>query len=304
MAIRSSVETITPEMAERILTASQEQVKNRKVMDGHVQWLAGQIKAGKWSTNGEAVILDEEGFLLDGQHRLWAVFQSGKEIETVVTRGVPRATFATIDTGAGRSTGNVLMIAGESNCATLSSVLGWLHRYETGRMLSGLKSSGFSQHVSLAVLRKHPEIREIVTWAHGQRANIFLAYIPASVLTFLKYVFLQHKPNKAEEFFELISDVRPDQPGTATRTLRDWFLKDDKSRAPAGTLEKMAVIVKAWSAFLEGEKPRTYVWRRTGAFPESFPTFPGEKESRGKAIRGTVNKEEAAKKRKALIEAR
>jgi len=303
MPIKSAIEIITPAAAEKILTLSEAQVKNRVVMDGHVKWLAIQMKAGKWKTNGEPIILDEDGLLLDGQHRLWACFESGVAIETNVTRGVPRDTFATIDTGAGRTTGNILGMAGEVNCTALASALGWLHRYEFQKMLSGLKASGFSQQAALSLVRKHTGIRQDVTWANSQKNHVFLRYIPSSALAFLRYVFSLYKPQKAQEFFELIGDTRADHQGTPTRVVRDWLLKDKDSRAPAGTLEKLAVVVKAWTAFLDEERPRTYVWRRTGAFPESFPAFPGEKESRGKAIRGTTNKEQA-KKRRVLVAAR
>jgi hypothetical protein len=60
----------------------------------------------------------------------------------------------------------------------------------------------------------------------------------------------------------------------------------------------MAIFTKAWRAFLEGETPKTYVWRRDGAYPESFPMFPGERMSRGKAQRGMKMKPTTHPKRK------
>ena len=296
MPIRSSVETVTPELADKILTDSQESVKNRNVMDGHVKWLASQMTSGKWRTNGEPIILDEEGLLLDGQHRLYAVAMSETEIETVVTRGVPRKTFATIDTGMARTTGNVLTIAGEKNSPIIASALGWLHRYDTGKMLWGVKASGFTSAMSLSILKKHPDLKDSAAWANGVRSNVFLSYIPRSALAFLHYLFSKHKPQRAKEFFDLIGDIIPDSQGTPTRVMRDWILKNNRSRCPATTVEYMAILVKAWAAFFGGKHPKTYVWYRTGAFPESFPRFPGEKESRGKAIRGTEPKKPRKKK--------
>jgi hypothetical protein len=60
----------------------------------------------------------------------------------------------------------------------------------------------------------------------------------------------------------------------------------------------MAVFVKAWTAFLNGDRPKTYVWYRTTAYPESFPTFPGDKETRGKAIRANVPRDGRPSKKK------
>lgn len=301
MTIRSSVETITPADADKLLTASKDHVRNRSVADGHVSWLADQIRHGKWRTNGEPIILDEDGYLLDGQHRLYAIIMSEKSIETVVTRGVERSTFATIDTGSARTTANVMSIDGEANATTLASVLGWIHRYESSKMLTHIKAAGFTSAIALAALKKNSSVRDDVAWAvNTARANVFLKKVSGSGLAFLKYVFGQHKPNKATEFFELIGDLRPDEHGTPTRVLRDWLIRNDRDRVAATPLETLAVFVKAWSAFLNGERPKTYVWRRTTAFPESFPIFPGDKESRGKAIRATgARKDKVRAERKA-----
>lgn len=298
MAIRSAVEAISPGVADKLLTDSKENVKNRKVMDSHVDWLAEQMKIGKWRTNGEPIILDEDGRVLDGQHRLYAVMMSGVTIETLVTRGVDRSTFATIDTGAGRKVGDVLTMMDETRGATLAAVLGWLHRYETGKMLWAAKASGFSPQVAQALLKKNVGIRDEMAWAGTiGRSNIYLKRVPLTALAFLRYVFGQHKPNKAHEFFDLLGEIRQDQLGTPTKVLRDWLVKDESTATPAETLEKMAVVVKAWGAFLNDEKPKTYVWRRVGPTPESFPALPGDKESRGKAVRGMKAKDGRKRKK-------
>jgi hypothetical protein len=291
MAIRSSVESVTPALAEKILTDSKDQVKNRNVADCHVEWLSEQMKSGKWLTNGEPIIIDEGGFLLDGQHRLYAIVMSETTVETVVTRGVERSTFATIDTGASRTAGNVMSIAGELHSNTLASALGLRHRYDTGRLLGSARAAGFTSAISLALLKKHPTIREDVSWAVSMRNNVFLKRISGSALAFLRFMFSQHKPNKAAEFFDLVCDKRPDEHGTATRVFRDWLLKIDR-RNPSTPLEVMAITVKAWAAFLSGERPKTYVWYRTTKFPESFPIFPGDKETHGKAFKSGAGRKD------------
>lgn len=285
MTIRSAVEKITPELATKILEDAKE-IRNRNVTDSHVDWLASQMKAGKWGLNGESIIFDDEGQLLDGQHRLWAVCQSGVTIESLVTRGVDRRQFATIDTGAGRTTGNVLSISGEKSTLVLSAALGWLHRYEGGKMLWSLKAASFSPAVAVALVRKHPGMREAVEWSVAQKSNAILRHMSPSVLAFLRYVFASHKPLKAAEFFDLVSDTATDQAGTPTRVLRDWILtKDRTGRGSSNTLEQMAVVVKAWNAYLEGHRPAKLLWRRAGQYPESFPTLHGESESKGKALK-------------------
>lgn len=293
MPISSKVERISPEVAEKMLEGSKD-IKNRSVNDGHVGWLASQMKAGKWTLNGEAIILDDEDQIIDGQHRLWAVIEAGVVIESLVVRGADRKGFATIDTGAARTLANVLGIVGEKYANTVASALSWTYRHDLGKMFSSAKTVGFSHSVGLQVIRKHPEIRLSAEEVHriSVKSEV-LKSMSASILIFLHHRFSAHAKERATEFFETLGDLRFDQAGTPTRTLRDQILRRQKEiRGGHGggpktpPLELMAFFIKAWGDFLTGRKPaRPYQWRRSGQYPEDFPKFPGETESRGKAMK-------------------
>ncbi len=285
MAIKSSVEKITPEIAETILEASTD-IKNRSVRDSHVDWLASQMKAGKWILNGEAIILDEENQVIDGQHRLFAVMQSGVTIESLVTRGVDRRGFATIDTGSARTFSNVLGIAGEKYAAAVAAAIAWTYRHDLGKMFATTKAIGFSHQVGLSVIKKHPGIRDSAEFVGKISKNPILKKVSASALIFLHYRFSAHSKEKTLEFFESVGDLRFDTEGTATRTLRNQILHADSEHSKRPIIFAMAFFVKAWTDFLNGTKPkRPYQWRRSGEFPEDFPKFPGEQESAGKAMK-------------------
>ena len=292
MAIRSQVEKITPEVATKILEGSSD-IKNRNVNEGHVDWLASQMKSGKWYLNGEAIILDDEGQLVDGQHRLWAVVKSEVTIESLVTRGVDRKGFASIDTGAARTLANVLGIVGEKYAAAMASALSWTYRHDLGKMFSASKAVGFSHQVGLTVIRKYPEIRDSAEEVSKMTAKSqILKGVPPSTLIFLHHRFSTHAKEKATEFFETLGDLRFDSAGTPTRILRDQILRRKAEVRGGGggsktpPLEMMAFFIKAWTDFLSGHKPgRPYQWRRSGQYPEDFPKFPGEKESAGKAMK-------------------
>jgi hypothetical protein len=286
MTIKSSVERITPEIATRLIEDSKD-IRNRNVSDGHVKWLAEQMKTGKWVLNGEAIILDDEGQIVDGQHRLWAVIESGTTIESLVTRGVDRKGFATIDTGNARTAANVLNIVGKKDANALGAALSLIHRHEVGRMFMHGKGSGFTSATGLAILRKHPEIEESVEFVGKHHNNVSLKKIPRSIFIFLHYRFSTHAKEKTVEFFEQIGDIRFDTAGTITRMLRDYLLKRNPMGGSVKSLELCAVIIKAWRSFVESRPPsrQTLQWKRAGQYPEDFPKFPGEQESAGKALR-------------------
>src|SRR5882724_1512617 len=86
---------LTPEEAVRMLEYNH---LNRPLNDQHVKRIAAQIIDGKWEFNGDTIKFSEDGDILDGQHRLWAVVEAKMAVETVIVRGIQKKAFATIDT--------------------------------------------------------------------------------------------------------------------------------------------------------------------------------------------------------------
>lgn len=93
--------TVTPELARKMLDQNQ---NNR----AHIRWasvsaMAAEMKRGEWKLNHQPIAFDEDGLVLDGQHRLHAIERSGATIELIVCTGAPRDSFNTLDRGIKRS---------------------------------------------------------------------------------------------------------------------------------------------------------------------------------------------------------
>ena len=58
------------------------------------------MEAGNWQWNGESIKFAEDGTLLDGQHRLAAIAESGVTLPVLVVRGLPNETQETAVDGA------------------------------------------------------------------------------------------------------------------------------------------------------------------------------------------------------------
>lgn len=89
MAVTAKVETITPEIANEYLkmnARNPRSVLNWATINKYVD----DINAGLWTLNGEAIVFDEDGYLKNGQHRLCAIVRAGKQIKTLVVRGIDR----------------------------------------------------------------------------------------------------------------------------------------------------------------------------------------------------------------------
>src|SRR2546430_282208 len=101
--------TITPELAQEWLDRGG---TNRKVTRRRIEAMTAAIQRGEWQLTGEAIKLDDEGRVRDGQNRLHAIVEAGVPVRSVVARGVSEDAFDVMDTGRSRSAADVLHIHG------------------------------------------------------------------------------------------------------------------------------------------------------------------------------------------------
>lgn len=123
MAIESKFEKIGPDKAYAYLETM---TGNRNVRQRNIDYLAAQMKAGLWRRTHQGIAFDAEGHLIDGQHRMWAVIESGVTIETMVTRGVAAEDVAVVDGGLARDFNDVAHYSGwelDNNQATIAKIL-------------------------------------------------------------------------------------------------------------------------------------------------------------------------------------
>lgn len=123
----TKVELITPQMAGewlKQLEEAQEKLlfRQRPPKEGFIQSYAQDMKAGKWYLHHQGIAFDQNGYLLDGQNRLWAVIRANTPVYMSVTRGVIRTQdedpMDTIDTGKSRTLSDILNVSHEVKGAT------------------------------------------------------------------------------------------------------------------------------------------------------------------------------------------
>lgn len=108
-AMKAVVETITPMLAEKYLERN---VNNYRSLNRRkVHMYARDMANNEWQENGEAIKFNVRGELVDGQHRLHAVIESGARVNMMVIRGV--AEDVTIyDCGKNRSMRDIALAEG------------------------------------------------------------------------------------------------------------------------------------------------------------------------------------------------
>lgn len=112
---------LTPSLAARLLDVN---THNRELSSRTVEAYAKEMAAGRWRETHQGMAIDNEGRLLDGQHRCKAVIVAGVPIMTDIKFGLDPESFAMIDLGRKRTTADALYLDGvQSPPKLLAAVL-------------------------------------------------------------------------------------------------------------------------------------------------------------------------------------
>lgn len=258
---------ITPQLAKEWLNQN---THNRNLRQRVVNGYAADMLAGAWSENGQSINRSASGILLDGQHRLAAIVQSGVTVRMLVVNGLSGTTQETMDVGAKRTMADVLKLRGEPCPIVLAAALLRVHQWKAGyrKSLKGVGDSAPTHRQLLIVLDQHPEIRRSVEIADRVRKPVKL---PGSVAALCHWLFVQIDQSDCAFFFARLTDgaglMRDDPIYALRRALEN--LAGEKSRADDSYLT--ALVIKAWNAYRDGRSVQVLVYRPGGASPEKFP---------------------------------
>lgn len=110
---------VTPEMAKDWL---EKNTSNRPVDQRRVKALAAVMSRGEFLPTHQGIAFSTSGALLDGQHRLLAIVESGASVRMSVTWGVDPRALEVIDTGRARSAGQTLAIQNTPHAHTVAAL--------------------------------------------------------------------------------------------------------------------------------------------------------------------------------------
>lgn len=248
----AKVETVTPQMAKDWLAKN---TNNRSMSQRTVEYYQDMITRNVWQVNGESIKIAEDGTLLDGQHRLQAIANSGVSIDTFVVRGLSTESFKTIDAGKSRSNADYLKING-SKC-TQTHVLAAAARVAmafdkvTGEYV--YTSSKTSPSQIIWYVENNPGLENSVI---TQLKNVERKIVSTSVAAGCHYIFSVLDPESADDFFHALSTGANLDDGSPILALRNRLISMAGSGRAGGTHQKMIVsyFVTAFNAYRAGRK--------------------------------------------------
>lgn len=255
--------TITPGVAASLWARRADQ--QRPVNRNHVSFLSRQMSLGHWRFNGDTIRLNEKGALLDGQHRMLAIIDSGVTMKALLVT-VSDKSFETIDTGMRvRAPGELLRMNGETNHLMLAAALACMSELDNGRKIyqAGLKHRRSPLELQ-EMLERFPTIRESVA---------VVSKIPHSLgriamFAAIHYLFAMRNKPEADRFFEdLISGAGLAQTDPVLR-LRERLAQNNYARAKAHKADIYCWFVHAWNARLRREGLKNLRGQSTTGDPE------------------------------------
>lgn len=260
--------TIDAAAARRLLATN---TGNRHVSARRVSLLARQMRDGHWENTGEPIIVSDEGILNNGQHRLLAVLEADAVIEMDVRFGIPRRAFVKTDTGAARSSGDVLSIRGVAGASQIAMTLRLLMIYERGLPEHG-RDSFTNDEVNRAYDR-WPDIADAYAKVQVFRFPPQIRSTPLYATTFL--AMRVPKGPKVEAWLHTLATGEEAHRDDPAYVLRERLLRNPLG--DLGTRERQlmrfALMIKSWNLYRDNETVamRDFKWSATGRGAEPFP---------------------------------
>lgn len=261
---KNSTVFMTPEMAAEILESCNH--RNRRVSNELVNRISRDIKNDRWIYNGQPIIFDDEGQLIDGQHRLFAIAKSGKTVETLLVSGIQdKKAFHTIDHGKPRSLSCNLSADKVSNSTTVASVARMFYSIYRCNDLSKFKlyTHAFSNLELYEFLEEVPCIHEAAKMA-GQTRTFCTSSVMGTALT----VFMILDEVSARKFHYLLTEEEYPYRDHPIKKLRSKLMQVKMvTGKKLNRLETLALIFKTWNYWHKGKTVKTLSWNASSTFP-------------------------------------
>jgi len=221
------------------------------------------MKAGLWRDTFMPIQFSDKGRLIDGQHRLQAVVDSGCVISAWVAFGAKDETFAFIDIGKKRTAADIFAINGVKNQNVIAAATKWIWFYENNRASpnngGGNSSAGmtdpaplFEYYRTLDTVRLQKS-SNVARWFSQHRMP------NPSVAVGVHYVCSGKSNVMADEFFEKVATGV----GFLSKSEPAYKLRDrltDPTR-PILRGEQGAYTIQAWNALRLKRKLGAFNWR-------------------------------------------
>lgn len=255
---------MTPALAKNILEIRN--VSNRKVTPTNVRLIGKAMVEDKWDFNGDSIRFDENGNMIDGQHRLLAIINTGVSVPMVIMTGIKKDAFDTIDIGTKRSASDIFSINKIKNEVLTASVVKFIYAFKNGKYSANRNTvRNLQNHEIMDYYNSLPNIEESISFASKLKTKGQKLLAP-SVLGGMHYLLSEVDPEMATEFMQQLyvgSNLSENSPIIPLRN-RLIKTKIDKNFTITNTVLLQSIIF-VWDKVMAGKTCKTL------KVPEDYP---------------------------------
>ncbi|WP_327007937.1 hypothetical protein OHA72_12070 [Dactylosporangium sp. NBC_01737] len=259
--ITMELELIDPDKAESYLGKNH---SNRNLRKAHYLSQASDMKAGRWQSSHMSIAFDTKGKLIDGQHRLHAIVESGVSMWLFVARNVPASVQEVIDTSAARTGADALKLSGrvDSNHPAVASAartaILWSegHHRPVRRGVNGARKVTNSEITSwVDEQNKLPEGALSITGAVAlaRKWNQVNDLMSLGLTSFATLLLGSIDMDDTIKFFSKLDNLEFDGDEDP---VKQFYLRENeakKSRDQLRISEHLYFLITAWNAFRSDE---------------------------------------------------
>jgi hypothetical protein len=262
-----AVMEVTPALARAWLMTN---VGNRPASSAHVKKIQKAITEGRWKLTGDPIRFSESGKLIDGQHRLQAIVNSGVTVRAVVMHGLQDSIFDVIDIGKGRGRSDLLCIDIGLPVET-SKILGTAasiaYDYEQGNYKFGGRAD---MNEVVDFVHRNPDL--IVSSEFAQQLPRHNLPVPRSIAAMFHFFASRRDADHADAFLTRFMVGTVTGAGDRLLDMRNLCFSAQVARRPLSKSEVIGRLIKIWNAELRGS-PIKYFNNTKPRQEEKFPLF-------------------------------
>lgn len=240
------IESVTPSRAEAWLNKNS---GNRNMREGVAERYADDMRSGRWTTCPVPIAFYADGELADGQHRLWAIIDSGTMQTFPIARGLDRKDGLNLDTGLTRNIVDNAKISGVDPTLN-NAIVGAARAVESGGPVT---RGGDSYAAKLERVERH---RVACEWAVASvRKTRFLcnAIVLGAVA---RAWYIESDKDRLKRFCDVLGTGMADGMGeSAAVALRTYLLtKGPVSASSALWRDSFLKVQNCISLFMKGRQ--------------------------------------------------
>jgi hypothetical protein len=271
--VHAFVIDLSPDMCMDVLKLN-DTSRNRYLDEGRIVEYTSDMKTDNFPVNGDTICVDWNFNLVDGQHRLWAGWESGKTLPAIIVTGLDPKVIAYKDIGKNRSAHDIVVINqfGNNSTAMAAAIKNIIYYKETGKVSSSLGNRKVPNRLVQNFMKKKSKAADLNEFIEfGKVANEKVKnWLSPSQWGFVYYTLYNlpfNDPDKSQKrvtkFLELFYEGTNMAKTDPIMKLRDAFMGELKSVIKSGKKNKVAggiatakikLIFQAWNHWFKGEK--------------------------------------------------